>query len=360
MQSILDTASSFFRMVDIEINLDKTETMVIRPSKRKSVLVEPLKFGPNKQTLRLLDPFTCIQYLGVWIRADGKNETVLNMIGSDIKAVCGVIRKKHITKKQAIYIFNRVLSPAIEFRSQLTHISNSWAKRWNSKISATVKKKANLSVDFPASAMHHTSLYNLFKIDDIQAKSKITDLLVKLNSNDIAEMTTKIRLANLQAQRWSAHSILEYPTNEQSKPGIIDERGISFKSSGNTYGVPDSLKPHAHLIETVITSGVAYSKVRSLLRKENILYLHQVQNKNGSLMTWMNFTRKYRQSNSGKIPKWFKILESTIIMDEHRNINVAQCKAVGMHKIDYQIPDDLDTIQRDSIYIQIPDALLPQ
>ncbi|KAG9298280.1 hypothetical protein G9A89_002768 [Geosiphon pyriformis] len=141
---------------------------------------------------------------------------------------------------------------------------------------------------------------------------------------------------------------------------IIDERGISFKSSGNTYGVSDSSRPHAYLIETVITPGVAYSKVRSLLRKENILYLHQVQSKDGSLMTWMDFTRKYRQSNSGRIPKWFKILESTIIMDEHRNINVAQCETVGMHKIDYQIPDDLDTIQRDFIYIQISNALLPQ
>ncbi|KAG9292535.1 hypothetical protein G9A89_006906 [Geosiphon pyriformis] len=188
-------------MVDIEINLDKTETIVVRSSKKKSVTVEPLKFGPNKQTLKLLDLSTCTRYLGVWIRADEKNKTVLKMIGSDIEAVCGVIRKKHITEKQVIYIFNSVLSPAIEFRSQLTHIPNSWARRWTSKISATVKKKAKLSVDFLTSAMHHSSLYNLFKIDDIQAKSKITDLLVRLNSNDIAGMATKIRLANLQTQR---------------------------------------------------------------------------------------------------------------------------------------------------------------
>ncbi|KAG9289406.1 hypothetical protein G9A89_007967 [Geosiphon pyriformis] len=124
------------------------------------------------------------------IRADGKNETMLKMIGSDIETVCGVIRKKHITEKQAIYIFNSVLSPAIEFRSQLIHIPNSWAKRWTSKISATVKKKANLSVDFLASAMHHSSLYNLFRVDDIQAKNKIIDLLIRLNSNDIAGMAT--------------------------------------------------------------------------------------------------------------------------------------------------------------------------
>ncbi|KAG9299076.1 hypothetical protein G9A89_020389 [Geosiphon pyriformis] len=249
MQSILDTASSFFRMVDIEINLDKTETMVVRPSKRKSLLM--------------------------WIRADKKNETVLKIIGSDIETVYGIIRKKHITEKQMIYIFNSVLT--------------------------TVKKKAKLSVDFPASTMHHSSLYNLFKIDNIQAKSKITDLLVRLNSNNITGMVSKIRLANLQAQRY------------------------------NTHGVPESSRPHAHLIETVIASGATYTKVRDLLRKENILYLYQ-----------------------------FKVLESTIIIDEYKNIDVAQCEALEIHKLDTQIPDDLETMQRDSIYIHIPDTLLPQ
>ncbi|KAG9306110.1 hypothetical protein G9A89_016014 [Geosiphon pyriformis] len=73
-------------MVDIEINLDKTETMVVRLSKGKLLMVEPLKFGPDKQILKLLDPSTCIRYLGVWIRADRKNETILKMIGSDIEA----------------------------------------------------------------------------------------------------------------------------------------------------------------------------------------------------------------------------------------------------------------------------------
>ncbi|KAG9292558.1 hypothetical protein G9A89_006929 [Geosiphon pyriformis] len=356
-------------MVDIEINLDKTETMVVRLFKGRSLMVEPLKFGPDKQILKLLDSFTCTQYLGVWIRADDKNETVLKIIGSDIEAVCAVIKKKHITEKQAIYIFNSVLSPTIEFRSQLTHIPNSWAKKWTSKILATVKKKAKLSVNFPASAMHHSFLYNLFKIDDIQAKGKITDLLVRLNSADIAGMATKIRLANLQAQRWSAYSILEYPTNEQSKPEVnfianiiqmIEKRGISFKSNGNTHGIPESSRPQTYLIESILPSNETYIKVRSLLRKKNMLYLHQIQNNNESLMTWMDFTKKYKQSDSGRIPKWFKILESTIIIDEYRNIDIAQCETLSMHILTNQIPDELETMQRDTIYIHIPDTLLSQ
>ncbi|KAG9301581.1 hypothetical protein G9A89_016651 [Geosiphon pyriformis] len=166
-----------------------------------------------------------------------------------------------------------------------------------------------------------------------------------------------------------AHSVLEYLTNEQSGPGInlianimqiIEERGISFRSNGNTHGIPDSSRTQAYLIETIISLGTAYTKVRSFLRKENILYLHQIQNKDETLITWRNFTRKYRQSDSDRIPRWFKVLESTIIMDEYRNIDVAQCKVLGMHKLTNQIPDDFETMQRDTIYIHIPDMLLSQ
>ncbi|KAG9284777.1 hypothetical protein G9A89_003700 [Geosiphon pyriformis] len=141
---------------------------------------------------------------------------------------------------------------------------------------------------------------------------------------------------------------------------MMEKRDISFKSDGNTHGIPESSRPQAYLIESILPLNEIYIKVRSLLRKENLLYLHQIQNNNELLITWMDFTRKYRQSDSGRIPRWFKILESTIIMDEYRNIDVAQCETLGMHILTNQIPDDLEMMQRDTIYIHIPDTLLSQ
>ncbi|KAG9303080.1 hypothetical protein G9A89_005038 [Geosiphon pyriformis] len=47
-------------------------------------------------------------------------------------------------------------------------------------------------------------------------------------------------------------------------------------------------------------------------------------------------------------------------MNKYRNIKVAQCEVLEMHKLTNQIPDNLETMQRDTIYIHIPDALLPQ
>ncbi|KAG9294449.1 hypothetical protein G9A89_001954 [Geosiphon pyriformis] len=47
-------------------------------------------------------------------------------------------------------------------------------------------------------------------------------------------------------------------------------------------------------------------------------------------------------------------------MDEYRNIDVAQCETLDMHILTNQIPDDLGTMQRDTIYIHIPNTLLTQ
>ncbi|KAG9297671.1 hypothetical protein G9A89_011186 [Geosiphon pyriformis] len=148
--------------------------------------------------------------------------------------------------------------------------------------------------------------------------------------------------------------MLEYSINEQSRPGvnlianimqIMEERGILFKNNDNTHGIPEFSKPQTYLIKIIILLSTIYIKI---------------QNKDELLMTWIDFTRKYRQNDSGRIPRWFRILESMIIIDEHRNINIAQYEVLGMHKLTNQIPDDLETMERDAIYIYIPNTLLSQ
>ncbi|KAG9297405.1 hypothetical protein G9A89_009489 [Geosiphon pyriformis] len=143
--------------------------------------------------------------------------------------------------------------PLCEEFSMTPYCAN-WARKWTSKISATVKKKAKLSVDFPASAMHYLSLYNLFKIDNIQVKSKITDLLVRLNSADIAGMTTKIRLINLQAQRWKEieistdGSLVKADSEEARGAAVFITHGIETKFGIAVDGTLSSTKAEAKAV----------------------------------------------------------------------------------------------------------------
>ena len=124
-QNILRTANSFFDTVNIEINFDKTE--IIRISPKNSIPKTKLKLD-NDNEINILQPTQSARYLGVWIRADGKADTVINMINKELNSICFMLARKQITDKQAAYIFNNVIAPAIEYRTMITFINKTWYK----------------------------------------------------------------------------------------------------------------------------------------------------------------------------------------------------------------------------------------
>ena len=127
VQNIIETVYSFFDIVDIEINLDKTE--IIRISKKNQTYKSELILQNNKGQIKILALHQSARYLGVWIRSDGKSNTVINMIENELKLIYQILSRKHITDKQTAYIFNSVISPAIEYRSMITYITASKCKK---------------------------------------------------------------------------------------------------------------------------------------------------------------------------------------------------------------------------------------
>ena len=83
-----------------------------------------------------------------------------------------------------------------------------------------IKRKAKLPNTFPTALLYHPDFYNIPDINNLQAMSKINELLVRLNGNTIATKTSRIRLANLQQSHWSAFNILEFSKQEKNKAGF--------------------------------------------------------------------------------------------------------------------------------------------
>jgi hypothetical protein len=172
---IFNTALSFFRMTDIEINYEKTEILRITPDYSYP---ESFLNINNNIKIRILPLNISARYLGVWLRADGKPDTVINMTSNELKQICSLLRRKHITDKQTIYIFNSIIAPAIEYRTMLTYINKSHVNSWNKLINITIRIKASLPNIFPTAAIKHPNIYNTCDIEDLQAKSKTSELYI--------------------------------------------------------------------------------------------------------------------------------------------------------------------------------------
>ena len=72
-----------------------------------------------------------------------------------------------------------------EYWSQAIYLPLSIVKKWNTMIRNAFRKKTYLAKDYPLESIHHPNLYNLKSIEDLQAESKITNMLIRINTSSI-------------------------------------------------------------------------------------------------------------------------------------------------------------------------------
>ena len=238
MQQILNTASQFYNMCDIEINSKKTEVIYYKPTEIPPTTELYIRTTSNQ--IQILPPNICTKYLGLYINANGTFNTQLNKIRSDITLISNLLNRKCIIDKQAIYIINQVLIPAFEYRSQLFIVSKTECNKLMRQLKKVVKSKARLSLSFPDSVLHHPKFFALDHLWSTQTCAKITELFYRLNDPLILGLATHIRLQYLQEQRWLHYSIISHPTPEPSPQGknliasilpLMYEHNISFTNS---------------------------------------------------------------------------------------------------------------------------------
>ena len=95
---ILAIADDFFRMNDILINTQKTETLVVKGSRRKNSPCPALTFG--EEVLHISGENTPHRYLSIWIAGSLSTVHTVNRIMSETNTIYNAIQRKNLTDKQ--------------------------------------------------------------------------------------------------------------------------------------------------------------------------------------------------------------------------------------------------------------------
>ena len=111
-------------------------------------------------------------------------EATIAKVEAEINQLLNSAKQKAIMDKQAHYIIHNVLYPIIEYRTQAVYVAKTRAEKWDRKIRNLLRKKSKLLRDMPIASLSHPHFLNLKSIHDFQCESKITSLLVRLNSTD--------------------------------------------------------------------------------------------------------------------------------------------------------------------------------
>jgi hypothetical protein len=132
MEKTLSIADDFYLLNDIQINKGKSE-LILQSRKKDFNYKEKLqiKFGDQEINIKPKLPNESTRILGVWFNANNKKDFVKHQINDEVIQLCAIVKNKRITDKQLQYVFNTLIIPRVEYRSQVTVLS---AKECNALI----------------------------------------------------------------------------------------------------------------------------------------------------------------------------------------------------------------------------------
>ena len=147
------------------------------------------------------------------------------------------------------------------------------------------RKKTRLAKDHPLESIYHPNLYNLKSIEDLQAESKITNMLIRINTPGIVQDFAIQQILECQLIAWTPNHHLANPTENSYLARSHLIAGISTLLHHRQLHITIPKYPMLPLPKTQtiqeITTKEEYHKLLPYLKKHHILYKHQI--------TWINY-----------------------------------------------------------------------
>ena len=215
LKKMLDISDSFYRYNGISINKKKSELLVISSKKRKkdnseNIEKPKIELVQNGEVVVVeAQPNKSIRFLGIWVSDKNNKRFIQEQIKNEILTMELIMRYKKVTDKQVTYIFNNVIAPRIEYRSQLQLFSEKELENLSTNARRLLRNKIGMANTAPNSILYHSELYNLTNIWQRQAQHHIPNLVYRLNDKGNLGKITEIRARSLQKMLGIGHNIFE-------------------------------------------------------------------------------------------------------------------------------------------------------
>jgi len=184
LEHILNIANSFYDLNNISVNNDKA---VIITNQTNSITID-LELGHSTQLslfnnntqlsqiyrIKTILPSQSTRVLGVWFNSQCNKSFVINQVRSEIRTDTRIMKHKILTDKQLLYIYNTVIIPKLEYRTQLSCLTKNDCFNLQFPYRTLFKHKLKLSKTCPNSILFNRLLYNFRDLYDVTLQSKIS------------------------------------------------------------------------------------------------------------------------------------------------------------------------------------------
>ncbi|GET66496.1 RNA-directed DNA polymerase from mobile element jockey-like isoform X1 [Rhizophagus irregularis DAOM 181602=DAOM 197198] len=191
MESMLSITEEFYQINNTSANHNKyvsitnslPPTSVLSPS---PVVFDLQLSGLNKVPSISIVPISMnssFRFLGVWFNVAGSRDFVKKQVARECNSFATTVRPAKLSAKQIVYLHNTVLIPKLEYRMQVTHLSESECASATSSIRSLVKHKANFSRVLPDSILFLSQGLGLINLFFHQSQTHLTNLFLLANSS---------------------------------------------------------------------------------------------------------------------------------------------------------------------------------
>ncbi|GET55807.1 hypothetical protein GLOIN_2v1783661 [Rhizophagus irregularis DAOM 181602=DAOM 197198] len=168
MESMLSITEEFYQINNTSANHNKY--VLITNSLPSTSVLSP-------------SPVVSFRFLGVWFNVAGSRDFVKKQVARECNSFAATVRPAKLSAKQIVYLHNTVLIPKLEYRMQVTHLSESECASATSSIRSLVKHKANFSRVLPDSILFLSQGLGLINLFFHQSQTHLTNLFLLANSS---------------------------------------------------------------------------------------------------------------------------------------------------------------------------------
>ncbi|CAB4384488.1 unnamed protein product [Rhizophagus irregularis] len=360
LENMLAIADDFYTLNDIKINKEKSELLLKIEDKFFNYDIDiDIKFGTNIMKIKPKQPNESIRILGVWFNIKDDKNFVIQQVKAEVKKLCETIKKKKLTDKQMQYVFNALIIPTIEYRAQVTMLSEEECNNIASPFRRMFKNKLGMSIRMPTALIEYSQIYNIKNIAENQLQAKGSNFLIQINDKGLLRKIMNLRFKKLQDKLWLESSILtslpekadykklfKLKNSQKYKNWIIGNIELIRRANiqidvnietSNQFKVTGGVMPIRKIIETTFFDHI-YK-----LKKKKIMFLEQLTGiTNSCLINWVSLNLKQFRTkiyNSYKPHNWFKELQNIVTIDgkhlknEYKTLSTSHMKGYKVDRL---------------------------
>ncbi|CAB4436307.1 unnamed protein product [Rhizophagus irregularis] len=337
MESMLSITEEFYAINNTSANHSKYVLITNSLSLTSASAPSPINFNLKLSDLNRV-PFisitpismtTSFRFLGVWFNINSTRDFVKKQVARECNSFAATIRPAKLSAKQVVYLHNTVLIPKLEYRMQVTHLSEAECSTTTGHIRSVVKHKGNFSRSLPNPILYLSQALGLINLYFHQQQCHLTNLFLMANSSSyfiqnlfiyrlrLIQFNFVIPISPLLVQDWSIWSSLSSFKKDYIACTIafLTSTPFHLKQTGLS-SLPNLALSEGHTPLYECISPKIFKSSRSYFRRKQLFYLSQLITPQGThLISWATYL-------AGLVDKRGKVRPHSWFLDLQKRVTI--------------------------------------